>query len=155
MNEVLKYPHIYKKDKYVKLKSLEPKTSKHRQYVFAADNDKSNISSIAKHCNNINQVVARNWLKLSKLLSYLGLEKDESDNFSKKKSPFNHFFKDLLQIQGEKEEKTNLIALEEISKRLEKLAANDVVTNAQLKTIVKDFDERLTQIQDSVKAIIG
>nr|WNO44367.1 Aphid transmission factor protein [Dahlia mosaic virus] len=160
-------PHIYKKDKYVKLKSLEPVSSKQRQYYFATDDKKSNIKSIAAHCNNLNVVVAKNWLKLSKLLSYLGLEKDESEAYSKNKLPFGQFFKDLTKSFQEggdnKEEKTNLLpTLQEMSNRIgkiseetKKLAEQDTVTNKQLEAMVKDFDKRLKEIQDSVKAIVG
>nr|WNO44309.1 Aphid transmission factor protein [Dahlia common mosaic virus] len=162
IDNITSCPHIYKKNRYVKLKSLEPGT-KNRRYTFASDNDKSNISSIARHCNNLNQIVARNWLKLSKLTSYLGLEKDESEPFSKNKETFNKFFKDLSKTFKEggddKEKQPNLLpVLEELSNRLGKLDTKipkDLVTKSELEVLIKDFDKRLEKIQDNIKAIIG
>ncbi|AAM53125.1 ORFII [Mirabilis mosaic virus] len=158
-------PHIYKKDKYVRLKPLEPTSSKKRRYIFASNDETSSIKTIAAHCNNLNTIVAKNWLKLSKLLSYLGLEKDESEAYSKNKVPFGNFFTKLRASKvGEDKEKTaNLLpTLQEMSSRIgkiseetKKLAENDVVTNKQLETIIKDFDRRLSEIQNSVKAIVG
>ncbi|CAA29524.1 unnamed protein product [Figwort mosaic virus] len=159
----LDFPHVYKKNKVLKLKPLDLSKNP-RSYYFSSQN--GSIQAIINHCNNINQITARNWLKLSKVLSYFGLEKDTSDSISKNKSPFNRFLKDISHIFREGEGSTKKASelgeiLEKIKnldlkiENLNKRIPDNLVTKALIKELVKDFDERLTEVRDDIKKVIG
>nr|WNH14476.1 insect transmission protein factor [Physostegia virginiana caulimovirus 2] len=163
--EHYKSPHIYKKKSVLKLKPLDKE--KPRTYLFASEH--GGLQAVVNHCNNINQIVARNWLKLSKLLSYMGLEKDISESLSKNKVPFNRFFEDISNSKrkgdgGAKTTNKNE-NFDKIFKKLElivnkinqieKKIPTDVVTTPIVKELVEDFDKRLTEVRNDIKQVIG
>lgn len=95
-NSLVIHPHVYKKGEILNLKKLDEGTQKKERKYFFSSNTGS-ITAVINSCNNINQIVGRNWLHLSKLLSYFGLSKDISEKLSKKGTPtnFKKFFSDF------------------------------------------------------------
>ncbi|ACB69770.1 aphid transmission factor [Eupatorium vein clearing virus] len=157
-NKMLTYPHIYKKGLIYEFKSLDDKSNP-RRYTFSSDENSAGLKPIIRHLNNINQITARNWLKLTKLLAYLGLEKDKTNGLSKKPSPWDQLLKDIEKIfhrssSSKGNDQTKLLEkLEEISHKLPK--AENLVTREELSGIIKSFHEELKEVKSMIKSVIG
>jgi hypothetical protein len=155
MSNKIDFPHIYKKGKILKFKSLDPQNEK--TYLFSSS--KPDIQKLVNHTNNLNQITARCWLKMAKLLSYFGLEKDISDPLSKKTS-WNLFKTDLSSLIEEKDERYKFLlqkqlatfeVLEEINLKLRP----DLVTELNLQESIKILDEKIEKTYVLLKQVIG
>ena len=114
---------------------------------------------MVNHTNNLNQITARCWLKMAKLLSYFGLEKDISDCLSKK-TTWNLFKTDLSSLIEEKDERYKLLlqkhlatfeVLEEINSRIRP----DLVTEKKLEDSIKSLDEKIEKTYVLLKQVLG
>lgn len=151
----LDYPHIYKKGKILKFKNLDtPKTV--RNYLFSSGN--TSLQKLANHANNINQIVARCWLKLAKLNSYLGLEQDVSNKLSKKPSPWNKFLTDIkstLKEGGNSKDNERLskilIELENLNKKINEIEEKLKPTSEGEEKVLAGLDK----IQTYLKGMLG
>lgn len=167
-NEATQMPHIYKKGRILKFKKLNEGVDRtNRKYLFSSTS--SGIASVNNHCNNINQVVARNFLQLAKLLSYFGLSKDPSEDFSKDPSVFKKFFKDFplstFKRGGDKENKAKVLEdlkslierqnskLEDLEQKINDLKDNSAKENVE--ELKQDLKKRLDHIDENLKKIIG
>lgn len=149
----LDYPHIYKKGKILKFKNLDnPKTV--RNYLFSSGN--TSLQKLANHANNINQIIARCWLKLAKINSYFGLEKDESNKLSKKQSPWNKFLTDVKSVlkeggSGKDETSKILKEIENLNKRLSEIEEKLKPTSEGEEKVLKGLET----IQTYLKNMLG
>lgn len=155
-NNTLDFPHLYKKGKLLKFKSLDD-NKKPRFYLFSSR--LPNLQKITNQTNNINQIVGRCWYKLAKLLSYFGIEKDCSNTLRKKASPWNKFFTDLnIYIPEESpSEITNSQKLDVLIQSLSTIEKQIqlLIIEHRLEELIKDFDEKITTIKDSIKQLVG
>lgn len=134
-NEATRQPHIYKKGSILKFKKLNEGIDRtNRVYTFSSNS--STISAVNNQCNNINQVLGRNYLGTAKLLSYFGLSKDPSEELSKEPSIFKKFFKDFKDSPSSSKEGGD------ISKVLKNL--QDLIEKQDSK--VKNLEEKLDQL---------
>ncbi|AMN10077.1 aphid transmission factor [Angelica bushy stunt virus] len=160
-NPLLQHPHVYKKGKILNLKKLDEGTNKpKRVYNFASSS--GNITTIQNHCNNLNQIVGRNFLGIAKLLSYFGLSKDPSEKFSKEPTVYNKF-RNLFSDRGRDKdlqpllEKTydklsnldNKIEKQDID--LKKLINREPVSRKE----IEDFSREIKEIKEKLVAILG
>ncbi|ALD49087.1 ORF2 [Atractylodes mild mottle virus] len=163
-NEATQKPHIYKKGKILTFKKLNEGIDRtDRTYLFSSKS--SGIAAVNNHCNNINQILGRTYLGTAKLLSYFGLSKDPSEDFSKEPSVFKKFFKDIPSSsnEGENVEKTldnlkDLIEkqnsklknleekIDQLAKQTPEKAVNDLRDNLK---------KNLEEINDNLKKILG
>lgn len=167
-NPLLQYPHIYKKGKILNLKRLEEGSNKpKRVYTFVSSTP--TVITIMQHCNNLNQIVGRNFLGISKLLSYFGLSRDPSEKFSKEPSVFNNHKKLFLDRGKDKDlqpllEKiydnlSNLSAktekldnkIENLEINLQKLINREPVFSKE----IEDFSKDIKEIKEKLVAILG
>ncbi|KAI3702108.1 hypothetical protein L6452_27798 [Arctium lappa] len=170
----LNSPHIFKKGKILKLKSLHSTSSTlpPRTYFFSLD--KGNVPGAVNLLNNLNEICSRNWLKLSKLNHFFGIQKDFSARLSKNKEPFDQFFNQLNDLfasylgGGKGIEDAQPMDEETESKRpvrpydeLEKLHTDintlvDLVKNQDthlsiLKNLVLKQDDQIRLLKESIK----
>ncbi|AFP95347.1 aphid transmission factor [Soybean Putnam virus] len=168
-NEATQMPHIYKKGRILKFKKLNEGIDRtNRKYLFSSHG--SGIQTVVNHCNNLNQVVARNFLQLAKLLSYFGLSKDPSEDYSKDPSVFKRFFKDLPSTSfkkgGDKKDKNEILEkltsliekqgtkLRDLESKIDNFVKNDA-SKDDIKDLRIDVRRRLDSIDESLKKIIG
>ncbi|GKA16606.1 hypothetical protein Tco_0696353 [Tanacetum coccineum] len=154
------YPHIYKKGKILNFKKLDEgidPTS--RKYVFSTANP--SVANVINSTNNINQIVGRNWIGISKLLSYFGLSKDQSEKSSKPKvSTFNKFWYQLQKdieidlskyIKLLKDLNAKVDRLEASINNLENFNIEPQVTESE----IHNLTTALNKIQDQLNRVIG
>lgn len=158
-NRLIQDPHIYKKGKWIKLPKLNEGPDRfHREYLFSGTS--TNVATAVKACNNLNQIVARNYLILKKLLSYLGINRDNTEKFSKpNKSVFNHFWEKLSHTSrrgelinlGKKLDSINE-RLGKIEEKLERVKPHEIPIN---RDEVLNFTNQLKAISEILKDIKG
>ena len=176
MSDKIDFPHFYKKGKLVKFKTLDENTER-KEYIFSTSG-KAGIQKLINHCNNLNQIVARNFLKTSKLSHYFGISKDISTNFSKNKIPFNQFKSDLASFDKNSFAKKDFEKFFEIIEKQNKLIVKltlsidkhsillestlknnqfveEVAKKANFEGILKETNLKITDIQDQLKQLIG
>lgn len=152
------YPHIYKKGKILRIKKLGLNDEvSGPKYTFRST--RPTLQNIVNHCNNMNQILANYWFKLSKLLSYFGLQKDLSDELRKDKSRWNGFkeeFSPLLKKGNSSQKVSNShdVILEYLNDIDNKLPSNLVIEKG-LELIITDFDGKLEEIRQSIKQVVG
>lgn len=159
-NPLIVHPHIYKKGKILNFKKLdEGKTQAAKKYLFSTNNN--SISSVVNSANNINQIVGRNWLGVSKLVSYFGLSKDQSENLSKpSSSTFNKFWEHLTTTIKPDTSKIETL-LNDLSRKVDLLdikikALEDLHKEPQItKQEITDFTVALNKIKNQLDRVIG
>ena len=145
------HPHIYKKGKLLNLKKLDEGINPtERKYVFSTANP--SIPNIINSINNVNQIAGRNWLGISKFLSYFGLSKDQSEKTSKSKV-FNNFWENDLSRYFILLKNINVKVdrLEVSIKNLENLANELQVTKSE----IHKFTTALNKIHEQLNRVIG
>lgn len=157
-NPLIEHPHIYKKGKILNFKKLnEGLEKKDRRYVFSSIGN--SIPDIRNHCNNINQIVGRNWLGIHKLISYFGIAKDPSEKLSKNPSNFNHFWDKLREGEGRNDLKEILRNLKDQKNRLNDLEKKiDGIKPTEpilSKQEVVDLREQLKEIRGYLRDLLG
>lgn len=174
-DQVLGFPHIFKKGTPFRFSSLE-KNKGNRKYYFSSSTG-SNLTTIVNHCNNINQVLARVWLKIAKWNHFTGLQKDPINRSPWTKGvdkiAFGSYWNKLRSIlkeggSGSKPDDKNK-DLEELTKmvreiqgRLRDLDARlprEYVSKKDVTDVMTDYHKQLTDIKtklDQVKdTIVG
>lgn len=145
------HPHIYKKGKLLNFKKLDEGINPtDRKYVFSTASP--SIPNIINSLNNVNQIVGRNWLGISKLLSYFGLSKDQSEKISKSKV-FNNFWKNDLSrcFSLLKDINAKVERLEASIKNLESLSNELQVTKSE----IHNFTTAVGKIHEQLNRVIG
>nr|QVW10193.1 putative aphid transmission factor [Atractylodes mild mottle virus] len=139
-NEATQKPQFFKKGKILTFKKLNEGIGRtERTYFFSPKIP--GIAAGKKPGNNINQILGRTYLGTAKLLSYFGLSKDPSEDFSKEPSVFKKFFKDIPSSsnEGENIEKT----LDNLKDLIEK-------QNSKIKTLEEKIDQLAKQTPEKV-----
>lgn len=166
-NEATTLPHIYKKGRILKFKKLNEGIDRsNRRYLFTSNG--SGIASVIHHCNNLNQIVGRNFLGIAKLLSYFGLSKDPSEEFSKNSSIFNKFSKDHPSSSRGDSQSSDLKDLKnllerqnsrilDLEKKIDSLAKDldKNVAKSDIENLNSDLRKQLKEIDESLKKILG
>lgn len=151
-NSIVMHPHVYKKGKVLNLKKLDEGTFQNsRKYCFSTNI--GSLTTVINSLNNLNQITGRNWLNLSKLLSYFGLSKDISEKLSKKGNPsnFRKFFSDFKGGESTKDLAEIKRILQENIKRLEAI-------EEKLKPKSEGEQEVLQKLEDihkGLKQVLG
>lgn len=157
VNEATQMPHIYKKGQILKLKKLNEGLDRtNRKYLFSSSG--SGITSVINHCNNLNQIVGRNFLGISKLLHYFGISKDPSEKLSKGPTAFNQFSKDYPSLKQGGEDNTKV--LKELKTLFENLNSKIKNLEEKIDSLKKtdgnnDLSKQLKNIEESLKKILG
>ncbi|GKA20043.1 reverse transcriptase domain-containing protein [Tanacetum coccineum] len=130
-----------------------------RKYVFSTANP--SVANVINSTNNINQIVGRNWIGISKILSYFGLSKDQSEKSSKPKvSTFNKFWYQLQKdieidlskyIKLLKDLNAKVDRLEASINNLENFNIEPQVTESE----IHNLTTALNKIQDQLNRVIG
>lgn len=175
---VLGFPHIYKKGSPFRFSNLDVKKGSNKKYFFSSATG-SSLTTIVNHCNNLNQVLARVWLKMSKWNHYIGLQKDPINRspWTKgvNKVAFGDYWNKLRSILKEggsgssKPDDKSKDDLETITKMVREIQGRlrdldnrlprEYVTKKDVTDVMTDYSKQLTDIKaklDQVKdTIVG
>lgn len=131
---------------------------KEKRYTFSSTG--TSIPDIRNQCNNINQIVARNWLGINKLISYFGLAKDPSEKLSKSPSTFNQFWNKLREGEGSKKDLEKVLRnqedqknkLDSLERKIDGIKPTEPILSKQE---VIDLRVQLKEIRGYLRELLG
>ena len=156
-------PYIYKKGKVIHFKKLDNEDCSNTRYLFRSATPAS-LTSISHLGNNLNQVTGRCLLGIQKLLSYFGLSKDPSEQFSKNNSVFKNFNSNFERGENRAYENLEELKRELLWTQNEKLDFLEEKINflSQKRDLIPitrdevlDFTSKLNNIEEHLRKILG